>query len=326
MKIFVSWSGSASLEVAQAFKEWLPNVIQAISEDQIFLSSEDIDKGARWFNALGQVLDDADFGILCLTENNRNRPWILYEAGAISKRLGESSVVPLLIGLTPDKLDDPLRQFNAAQLSKKDFKRLLIAINNKLGDERLSEKQLNGAFNNGWPQLEPRLRTAVATSFEQDYVYDVFLSAPMAAFANDAEYQASRTQIKKVFDALKKDGTRVYWAAENVLSIDDFDTMDVSVTDDLSALARSRCFILVYPEKLVTSALFEAGYALARNAMSHYFVRNRDDLPFLMRELAGPIQNVRIHTHLDWKDYDDLAHKVRRNKRNWFQVERSSKP
>ena len=76
--------------------------------------------------------------------------------------------------------------------------------------------------------------------------------------------------------------------------------------------------MLLYPRPLPTSALFEAGYALALNRMSHYFVRNREDLPFLMRELAGPKQNVRIHTHLDWKDHDDLARKVKRYKARWF--------
>jgi hypothetical protein len=51
---------------------------------------------------------------------------------------------------------------------------------------------------------------------------------------------------------------------------------------------------------------------------SHYLVRDRDDLPFLMRELAGSSPNVRIHTDQDWTDYDDLSEKLKRYKDKWF--------
>ncbi len=317
MKVFVSWSGEASHDVAKALKDWLPNVIQAVD---VFLSSEDIAKGSVWFHELGEVLDESAFGILCLTRSNLGAPWILFEAGALGKRFEQSRIVPLLIDLKVPGLTGPLAQFNAALPEKDDMAKLAAAINAELGASKLSDKQLDKAFATWWPELDKSLQRAAkkATTGAEEFAYEVFLSTPMAAFATDEEYKAGRAQFKIVFDALKADGLPVYWAAEKIESMQDFDTLDVSVLDDLKALQQSRRFVLIYPQRLATSALFEAGYALALKRFSHYFVRDRDDLPFLMRELAGSDQNVRIHTEQDWKDYTDLAEKIRKYRDKWF--------
>ena len=45
MRIFLSWSGSTSRDLAQTFSEWLPSVLQAI---QPYYTPDDIEKGQRW--------------------------------------------------------------------------------------------------------------------------------------------------------------------------------------------------------------------------------------------------------------------------------------
>jgi hypothetical protein len=318
MKVFVSWSGEASHDVARALKDWLPNVIQAVD---VFLSSEDIAKGSQWFHELSSVLDECAFAILCLTRDNLSAPWILYEAGALGKRFEQARIAPLLIDLQVSDLSGPLAQFNATLLDKEEIAKLVTAINAQLGAARLTEKQLENAFRLQWPILDGVLVQAAqkASTGCGKFLYDVFLSTPMAAFSTDAEYRSGRAQFKKLFDSLTRDcGLSVYWAGEKIESMSDFDTLDISVLDDLKALQESHRFALVYPKKLATSALFEAGYALALNRFSHYFVRDRDDLPFLMRELAGSSPNVRIHTEQDWTDYDDLAEKLIKYRDKWF--------
>lgn len=42
MKVFISWSGSKSQEVAKILKQWIPCVIQSVEP---YFSSADIDKG-----------------------------------------------------------------------------------------------------------------------------------------------------------------------------------------------------------------------------------------------------------------------------------------
>ena len=148
--------------------------------------------------------------------------------------------------------------------------------------------------------------------------YDVFLSAPMAAYENNDQYQEAREEIKKVFDAFKNHGFKVYWAAEKIESVNDFDTKDVSVIADLKGVQSSKYFCLIYPEKLVTSALFEAGYALAFNKFSLYFVKQRSDLPFLMRDAASVFANVRIHDNDEWKTVDDIVRIIHHNKEDLF--------
>lgn len=69
--VFISWSGQRSCKVAKLLYEWLPTVIQTIEP---FLSSEDIEKGARWFADIENKLNQINFEILCITLENMNAP------------------------------------------------------------------------------------------------------------------------------------------------------------------------------------------------------------------------------------------------------------
>jgi hypothetical protein len=254
MRVFVSWSGDLSHEVAKALKDWLEVVIQDVD---VFLSSTDIEKGTQWFTKLSEVLEESDFGILCLTPENLSAPWILYEAGAVSKRFAGAHVTPLLIGVKTKDLSGPLAQFNATGLDRDELSKLCAAINDRLGDEKLSESKLGKAFDTAWPSLEKAMKTAVESHpVERKFQHDVFLSTPMAVFADDAEYKAAHSEFKKVFNALSNDcDFSVYWAAAKIESVSDFDTVDVSAIDDLNAIRSSRYFVLLYQAAL--GALFE---------------------------------------------------------------------
>ena len=95
MKVFISWSGGTSRAVAEVLHWWLPRVIQGVRP---FVSAKDIDKGANWTVELARELEDAAFGIICLTPDNLTSPWLHYEAGAITRSV-DSRVCPLLYGL-----------------------------------------------------------------------------------------------------------------------------------------------------------------------------------------------------------------------------------
>ena len=160
MKVFISWSGEVSHQVAQALKDWLPQVIQIIDP---FLSSSDIESGVLWFDSIGSELDQTDFGIICLTPQNLDSPWIHFEAGALSKRIGKAHVVPMLFSLTPASLSGPLANFNAVLSSKEELRKLINTLNAKLGENGLPEIRLSRAFDRCWDELEVQLQTIRAS-------------------------------------------------------------------------------------------------------------------------------------------------------------------
>jgi hypothetical protein len=92
MKVFLSWSGDRSKQIARALAEFLTDTIQIVRP---FMSGHDLEAGARWPLHLMGELDKTDFGILCLTPENLGSSWIHFETGALSKRVEVSGVCPL---------------------------------------------------------------------------------------------------------------------------------------------------------------------------------------------------------------------------------------
>ena len=56
--------------------------------------------------------DECEYGIVCLTPHNLESPWILFESGALSKRVAHARVSPYLFGLKVADVTGPLSQFH----------------------------------------------------------------------------------------------------------------------------------------------------------------------------------------------------------------------
>lgn len=158
MKIFVSWSGPLSHRVATILRIWLPNVIQSVDA---YVSSEDIDKGARWSPEIARELEASDFGIICVSKENLNAPWLLFEAGALSKKFERGRVSPFLIDLKISDISGPLAQFQATPFSKKDINKLMQSINKSAESSVLEDGRLGVSFDKWWPDLEKDLNEAI---------------------------------------------------------------------------------------------------------------------------------------------------------------------
>jgi hypothetical protein len=148
MKVFISWSGedSISQQVANVLYNWLPMIIQSV-EPWI---STGISSGDRWNEAINTKLSETSMGIICVTKESLDAPWLNFEAGAIAKGISNNKVIPLLINLKPSDLSkSPLAQFQAKSIEKASIFELLCDINES-SDKRVQKEILKTLFDHCW--------------------------------------------------------------------------------------------------------------------------------------------------------------------------------
>ena len=150
MKVFISWSGSRSQELAKTLREWLPLVLDYVEP---WVSETDIAAGDRWAQAIGSELEESNFGIICITPENLTSPWVLFEAGALAKSMQDGKVIPLLFGLEYSDITDPLAQFQAKKVDQAGLGEVIQAIE-KVTDKKDREDLIRRRFNGLWPDFE----------------------------------------------------------------------------------------------------------------------------------------------------------------------------
>jgi len=161
MKVFISWSGERSRQVAELLNTWIRSVIQAVDP---WISSKDIDRGSLWFSEITDQLANTSLGIVCLTQENKDKPWILFESGALAKGLSSNRVCTFLIDLIPSDIKDPLAQFNHTEPNRESIWALIRTINRTLGERRLPDQFLENVFNTYWSQFETAFKKIISNT------------------------------------------------------------------------------------------------------------------------------------------------------------------
>jgi hypothetical protein len=157
-RIFVSWSGERSRAAALGLKSLLLDVLGESLD--VFISAH-MEPGVVWVQELGRELEGSDFGILCLTQDNLQSSWLLFEAGAIAKNFGAARVVPYLIDDLV--LTGPLSQFQHVRADHQGTLRLLESING-LRDTPAQLDRLQRRFDKWWADLEQTLANLPAVA------------------------------------------------------------------------------------------------------------------------------------------------------------------
>lgn len=161
MKVFISWSGDKSRDIAEALRDWLPSVLHAVDP---FVSAKDLDFGSRWQTEIAEELEGTNFGLICVTRENLRSEWLNFEAGALAKSVENSRLVPLTIDLAPADIENPLAQFQAMRLVQGDLQDLLKTMNVSCSSP-IADTVLDKTFRKWWPDLE----SEISKISEKDY-------------------------------------------------------------------------------------------------------------------------------------------------------------
>lgn len=102
-------------------------------------------------------LETCNFGVVCLTPENLKSLWLTFEAGALSKAVKGSRLVPYRFQLQESDVNPPLSQFQGVDADEAGTLKLVLNINSGL-DQRLQDaERVKRAFEHWWPDLQQSL-------------------------------------------------------------------------------------------------------------------------------------------------------------------------
>jgi hypothetical protein len=151
MNVLISWSGLKSRSIATILRTSLEETFPDV---KVWMSDVDLPLGSNWSYTSAMALDNTQFGIICLTRENVASPWILFEAGAISKALGDARVVPYLIDLNSKDITGPLAQFQCVRANRDGTLRLFSEIRASLGG---GQRDIRPVFESVWARISHAL-------------------------------------------------------------------------------------------------------------------------------------------------------------------------
>jgi len=113
--------------------------------------STEFQKGEEWFQLLRRGLDNARTGIVFLTPENADAPWIHFEAGALATAVGNRhGLFTYVYVFDPGSLTGPLSAYQSTVATKEDTHRLVLNLCGVL-ERELPDEVAYGAW---WVKLE----------------------------------------------------------------------------------------------------------------------------------------------------------------------------
>lgn len=221
MRVFISWSGQASLVAAVAVKEFIDVVFAGTVTT--FVSDQDISAGDRFNEVIAQGLEDAELGLLLVTPDNTRSPWLLFEAGALASRSFRGSAIPILLGLERAALEPPLSQFqNVLGVDRDGFLAICARIRESA---TINTRSFETLFEAQWPMLNASIRESLDLLGQKtpakrelgDMVEEILLAVTSLSLASEQDPSRpaatkSRRTITKFKDPESEPGKRILTA------------------------------------------------------------------------------------------------------------------
>lgn len=98
---------------------------------------------------------------------------------------------------------------------------------------------------------------------------------------------------------------------------ENFDGGIKAIKENLRLMKQVDSMMIVYPDKLPSSVLVETGYGIALTKRIVIFVKNKNDLPYILRE-ASVLKNVNIFVY---SDINGIIEYIRANGMKLFEIE-----
>jgi hypothetical protein len=134
LKIYLSWSGTLSKQVAELFAKYLSMASPSFD----VWSSQSIEAGMNWNSQIVDALKSCDAILMFVTHNNSS--WMMFEAG-MAHSLGKL-LIPITVGVTPSDLTGPIAQFQSVNIESSaainNLIQMLLDKNDESYDSRLN--------------------------------------------------------------------------------------------------------------------------------------------------------------------------------------------
>lgn len=315
MKIFISWSKESGNVVAVALKEFIQEVFGERQNLQVFVSSQDIYAGERWFDKIADEISKARVAIICLTKENENSKWLNFESGAIAFNKENAIICPFLADIDKLENENPLNNYQIT-LNKMDHIIKLVEAINREGKFRLEKNQLTTLVKKPFASLQKKIKAlkfASPVNGERTTVYPlhvqskveknkVFLGTPMASITVE-EYLENRNEILAIIQTIKTFCGVEHLYSPIITNTDpaNFEGQEKSMETDFTELKTSEYYVFIYPAKVASSILVEIGYAIALMKKTIIFVKHRKDLPFMLEKADFENRKIKIY------EYESLA-------------------
>lgn len=150
MKIFISWSGPREQRVAEALRDALPEL--CVADVQVFVSSKSITKGSNGTSVIEANLDESDYGIVLVSRDNQDAPWLNYEGGWLASRL-QRPVATICLDLRAGDITSPLAPRQATQFESEDDMEELLRQIAELANPSISTKSFATLLKAVWPEI-----------------------------------------------------------------------------------------------------------------------------------------------------------------------------
>ncbi len=330
-ELFISWSGKHSKIIASHLKTTLEEIFG--NEDfSVFMSEKDIESGTEWFRIIKNHLTNSSCAIIVLTKENTSAPWVLFESGAMAINHEDKRVIPILFEVDIEE-KSPLSHYNHIKFSKDGFEKMILDIKKFCKFKKMTNSQLLTVVNESFSKFNDKITKNLdelkeLVVFGSSYIYpktirtvtkrSVFISSPMNSSRNDDEYKALRSNILSLCERMTTlDFSKVIYPGESIESKSEFEGESIAINSNFKKLKSAECLLAIYPQNVASSILTEIGYAIALTKKIVIFTKNKNKLPFMLRE-ANMLSNIKI---FQYRDFSEIEKRIVSNGYALFDLE-----